>query len=204
MSILGQAMGTQKARKRNDFYPTIDPRAARALAAFLSAGTVYAEPCAGLGDLIGLLDAHGLVCDWALELEPQDECLRNRWPIGRGNALSLTAADVGAATCFITNPAWSRPILHALIAHLAAILPTWLLFDASWKYTQQAAALGRYCTDVVSVGRLKWFAGSKYDPPDDCAWYRFDATVPPPEHGTRFHFRQVAPDPGAAQMVLGL
>lgn len=77
MSILGQAMGRQKKRKRNDFYPTIDTRAADALAAFLPAGTVYAEPCAGVGDLIHLLDQRGFVCDWALELEPPRCC---RWP----------------------------------------------------------------------------------------------------------------------------
>lgn len=202
MSILGQAMGTQKARKRNDFYPTIDPRAVEALAAHLPAGTIYAEPCAGEADLIGLLDALGLVCDWALELEPQGSCLRNRWPIARGNALALTQADVNDAQCFITNPPWSRPMLHALIAHLARLAPTWLLFDASWKHTRQAAAFAPICTDIVSVGRLKWFAGSKYDPPDDCAWYRFDARPGAVrEGGPRFHFR-TAPTPVSAQLAL--
>lgn len=29
---------------------------------------------------------------------------------------------------------------------------------------------------------------SRYDPPDDCAWYRFDAQHPAP---TRFHWRAV-------------
>jgi hypothetical protein len=197
-------MGTQRARKRNDFYPTIDPRAAAALAAHVPAGTVYAEPCAGDGDLIQLLAAHGLVCDWGLELEPTSDCLANRWPIGKGNALNLTAWDLAVmgsdATMFITNPPWSRPLLHALIAHLAAIKPTWLLFDASWKHTQQAARLAPICTDVVSVGRLKWFRNSRYDPPDDCAWYRFDAVDPTP---TRFHWRQGGAGPEAsAQLAL--
>jgi hypothetical protein len=195
-------MGTQKARKRNDFYPTIDPRAVQALAQHLPAGTVYAEPCAGDGALILLLDQLGLVCDWALELEPQGSCLRNRWPIARGNALQLGTDDLGAAMCFITNPPWSRQLLHALIAHLARIAPTWFLFDASWKHTQQAAMFAPICTDIVSVGRLKWFAGSKYDPPDDCAWYCFDAR--PGSHrssGTRFHFR-TAPAAATAQLAL--
>lgn len=203
MSILGQAMGTQKARRRNDFYPTIDPRAAQALAAVLPAGTVYAEPCAGTGDLIQLLEPYGLRCDWAMELEPQGACLRNRWPIARGNALGLTAADAGEATCFITNPPWQRAMLHALIAHLATILPTWLLFDASWMHTLQAVPLGRACTDIVSVGRLKWFVGTRYDPPDDCAWYRFDRRPDQPRPAApRFHFRRPAPDPAGAQLTL--
>lgn len=203
MSVLGIATGKQRPRKRNDFYPTIDPRAVAALAPHLVPGTIYAEPCAGEGDLIALLASQGLVCDWALEMEPTGG---NRWPIGRGNALNLTAADLGAASCFVTNPPWSRALLHALIRHLAGLLPTWLLFDASWKHTKQAAALAPYCTDIVSVGRLKWFAGSKYDPPDDCAWYCFDARpaiVSGRDQGgaTRFHFRHTQGAP-AAQMML--
>lgn len=202
LSILGQAMGRQKARKKNDFYPTIDRRAVEALAPHLPPGTIYAEPCAGVGDLIHLLGQIGLICDWALELEPPSACRRNFWPIGRGNALNLDAADLAAmgsaATCFITNPPWSRPMLHALIRHLAAIAPTWMLFDASWAYTRQAAALAPLCTDIVSVGRLKFFAGSKHDPPDDCAWYRFCAAER--GAGTRFHWRQSAS--GGEQLML--
>ena len=161
-------------------------------------GTIYAEPCAGAGDLVQLLAGVGLECDWGLELEPQGACLRNRWPIGQGNAMRLQRADLGRATMFISNPPWTRPILHALIEHLAAIAPAWFLFDASWPHTQQAAELGAICTDVVSVGRLKWFDGSEHDATDDCAWYRFDAVDPRP---TRFHWRTVAP---AAQGRLAL
>lgn len=185
MSVLGQAMGTQREQKRNFFYPTIDPRCIPPLLAHVPAGTVFAEPCAGAGDLIHLLETAGLVCDWALELEPQGSCLRNRWPIGVGNALSLTSADMGEASCFITNFPWHRPWLHALIDHLAAIAPVWSLHDASWAYTKQATRFGHVCTDIVAVGRLKWFAGSRHDPPDNCAWYRFDKQKPRP---TRFHF----------------
>lgn len=192
--MLGRATGKQRARKRNDFYPTIDPRAVAALFPHVPAGTRYAEPCAGDGDLIELLAAGGLVCDWALELDPQ---LR-RWPIGKGNALNLGAQDLGAAQMFITNPPWTRQLLHALIAHLAGIAPTWCLFDASWKHTRQAAQLGSICTDVVSVGRLKWFRDSPHDPPDDCAWYRFDAKAPAP---TRFHWR-AEPGPKGGQLAL--
>lgn len=207
MSVLGQALGTQKARKKNDFYPTIDPRAIAALVPHVPPGTIYAEPCAGNGDLIHLLDQAGMVCDWALEIEPQDTGLRNRWPIARGNALQLTAADMGAAQCLISNFPWSRALLHPLIAHLARLRPVWALHDASWAFTKQAKPFERICTDVVAVGRLRWFpppgrllrlpgeSAAAYaarakknrgsDPPDDCAWYRFDARSPGP---TRFHF----------------
>jgi len=185
MSRLGQAMGTQRPRKRNFFYPTIDPRAIPPLLQHVPPGTVFAEPCAGAGDLIHLLEQAGLVCAWGLELEPQGSCLRNRWPIGVGNALSLTKASLGPATVLISNLPWERSWLHPLIRHLAAIAPLWSLHDASWAYTQQAAAFRPLLTDVVAVGRLKWFEGSKYDPPDDCAWYRFEAAAPPGP--VRFH-----------------
>ena len=195
MSVLGRAMGAQRARKRNDFYPTIDPRAAAALAPHLRPGLIYGEPCAGDGDLIDLLAKHGMVCTWALELEPEFR----RWPMAKGNALTLTEADMGDAEELITNPPWTRQLLHALIAHLASLRPTWLLFDASWKHTAQAAKFAPICTDIVSVGRLKWFRNSPYDPPDDCAWYRFDARSAAP---TRYHFRRVTGAPAVQELLL--
>jgi hypothetical protein len=183
MSILGQAMGTQRAHKPNFYYPTIDPRAIPPLLAHVPAGTVFAEPCAGGGHLIHLLECAGLICDWGLDIEPP--VFGRSGPIAQGNALSLTARDLGAATLFISNLPWERSWLHPLVKHLSALAPLWSLHDASWAYTKQAAAFGPLCTDVVAVGRLKWFEGSRYDPPDDCAWYRFaldgDGT-------TRFHF----------------
>lgn len=187
MSRLGQAMGTQRPRKRNFFYPTIDPRAIPPLLAHVPPGTVFAEPCAGAGDLIHLLEAAGLVCDWGMELEPQSTCLRNRWPIAVGDALGLTERDLGSATMFISNLPWERSWLHPLIRHLAAIAPLWSLHDASWGFIQKAAPFLPLLTDVVAVGRLKWFEGSKHDPPDDCAWYRFDARKPDPTAPPRFH-----------------
>lgn len=214
MSLLAQALGNQKPRKKNDFYPTIDARAIPPLLAQLPPGTVYAEPCAGSGDLMRLLADAGLQCSWGLEMEPQGDFPQNIWPVGRGNALTLGEADVADATCFITNPPWTRDVLHQLIWHLSALRPTWLLFDASWCFTKQARKFERICTDVVSVGRLKWFPppgrllrnpeeseaayserckkNRSHDPPDDCAWYRFDARAPYP---TRFHFPVSASPP---------
>lgn len=188
MSLLSRATGTTRARRKNDFYATIDARAAAALAPFLPPGTVYGEPCAGAGDLVQLLEAHGLVCDWGLELEPQGPCLRNRWPIGIGDALQLGRADLGAAQVLISNPPWYRPSLHALIEHLARLLPCWFLFDAAWMQNQAAAPIGTLCTDIVAVGRLTWIEDSEHDSTTDVAWYRFDAGKDPAEP-TRYHWR---------------
>lgn len=41
-----------------DFYSTIDPRAIPPLLAHLGEGVRYAEPCAGAGALIDLLEPH--------------------------------------------------------------------------------------------------------------------------------------------------
>lgn len=226
MSRLGQAMGMQRERKRSDFYPTIDRRAIPALLAGLRAAgdmsgrndlsitpecwsevhyvpLTYAEPCAGTADLIHLLRDTGLRCAWGLEIDPHDEGLRNRWPIGRGNALTLTERDLDCVDVFITNPPWRRPVLHQLIRHLASLRPTWLLFDASWAFTKQAAPFQRILTDVAAVGRLKWYEGSRHDPPDDCAWYRFceaEADDSPP----RLHMAVAAEREASPQGQLAL
>lgn len=235
MSLLTSAMGTQRARRRSDYYPTIDPRAVPPLlAAMWETGdhlagvlTSYVEPCAGTADLIHLLHTlhPQLRCAFGLELDPHDEGLRNRWPIARGNALTVTERDLAGVHLFITNPPWDRPLLHQLIRHLASLRPTWLLYDASWAYTKQAAPFARLLTDVVAVGRLKWFApkgpplrltgesDAEYrkrcqkakgnDAADDCAWYRFceaEASDAPP----RFHLPVKAERQPSPQAELAL
>lgn len=228
MSVLGQALGQQKPKKRNFFYPTIDPRCvAPLLAAMRAIGDPlrFAEPCAGAGDLIQLLEAAGLQCVWGLELEPQDEGLRNRWPIGVGDALQLRERDLPGVDLFITNPPWERDWLEPLIRHLAALRPVWSLHDAGWAYAARSAALGAICTDVVAVGRLKWFPArgrplqnpledyaayaerarrhmKPSDPPTDCAWYRFDARPGRSTAPARFHFRAEAGGDGRQGRLL--
>lgn len=177
MSILSRATGTTRERHRNDFYRTIDPRAVQSLAPHVAPGSLYLEPCAGDGSLIGLLHEIGLDCYGRFDLSPSCPFIAKR------DAFTL---EPGEGT-IITNPAWFRPVLHALIAHFVAVADeAWLLFDAGWAQTKQARALGeRYCTDIVAAGRLKWFEGSAHDATDDCAWYRFSAAK---DAATRFHW----------------
>lgn len=69
------------------------------------------------------------------------------------------------------------------------ILPTCLLFDASWAHTKQEAIakrhgvktvpdLMRYCHMIVSVGRLIWIDGTTTAGKDDVCWYLFDQRRP--------------------------
>jgi hypothetical protein len=124
--------------------------------------------------LIRHLTTHGFTCQDAMDIEPGDPRIR------RGDAL---ADDLGRPECFITNPPWSREVLHPLILRLSDIAPTWLLFDADWMHTRQAAPFMPRLRQIVSVGRVKWIPDSPFTGKDNCCWYRFDR---PSEDGASF------------------
>lgn len=147
-------------RVEKDYYPTIDPRAAKALHPFIE-GLKYVEPCYGQGHLVKLIG--------------ETAACVNHSDIDTGiDALKIDGDYVQGADVIITNPPWSRNILHPMIIHFSSLRPTWLLFDADWMHTQQSSELMKLCTDVVSVGRLIWIEGTKTSGKDNCAWYRFD------------------------------
>jgi hypothetical protein len=151
-----------------DFYRTIDPKAVEPLLPFLVPGSTYAEPCFGVGDLAWLLNDH-LTYVWASDINDSGQ---ERLVVK--DALTLTADDLQYSDMIITNPPWSRPILHKMIEHFAELKPTWLLFDADWMHTRQSATLlDRYCQSIVSVGRVRWIPGTTMSGKDNCAWYLF-------------------------------
>jgi hypothetical protein len=88
---------------------------------------------------------------------------------------ALALDHYGAADAIITNPPYTRDLMHRLIAHFQRILPTWLLLDSDWASTRQAAPFLPCCSDIVTIGRVKWIEGSKYSGKDNHAWFRFDA-----------------------------
>jgi len=145
------------------FWPTV-PKAAAPLLPYLPARTVFAEPCAGNGALIDLLEAAGHQCVWATDTSSA------RSDVGQADAMTLR--NIGA-DMFITNPPWKREILHPMIRHLSAMLPTWLLFDADWGFTKQSSGLIGRCSRIVPIGRVKWIPDSKFSGMDSCAWYEF-------------------------------
>lgn len=152
-------------RRKNDLYETFDPRAVKALLPHLLPGTRFHEPCAGKGVLIPQLIDHGHVCVGAYDVEPGAENIR----LADARQLTVQTGDA-----FITNPPWTRQLLHPIIVNLSDQLPTWLLFDADWAHTKQAAPFRDRLRRIVSVGRLKWIPGTKMDGKDNCAWYLFD------------------------------
>lgn len=162
-------------RRPMDAYQTIDPRAVSSLVPFLGDVRYYAEPCRGEGRLERQLNDSGLVCLWSSDIADIDLPL---------DALALTDYDLQTVDAIITNPPWTRTILHQMIVHFQRIAPTWLLFDADWAHTKQAAPFLPQCSHIVSVGRLKWIEGSKNTGKDNCAWYRFDSRH---NEGPRFY-----------------
>lgn len=150
-----------------DKYNTVDPRAVPPLLKHL-VGTKYVELCAGTGALIDQLTRHGLTCTYACDIEPDGIGIEQR------DALMVTTVDHQV----ITNPPWKRKWLHALIEHFRTLgVDVWLLFDAAWAYTEQAAPYMKYCHKIVVVPRLQWFPGTEFDAQDDCAWYLFKPVV---------------------------
>lgn len=172
------------SRIDRDFYPT-PYEAVAPLLPHLKPRLRFVEPCCGNGLLIQHLEKHGHLCVSASDIADYGPN-RDGMTSGVRDALSITSCGVG--DCFITNPPWSRPVLHRLISHLSGIAPTWLLFDAAWAHTRQAAPLLPYCTDIVSVGRVKWIPGTTMSGKDDAAWYRFVSVAAP---RTVFHGRIV-------------
>ena len=164
-------MGKRSSFKRRalDTYDT--PEAAVApLLTHLPCWCRFWEPCAGQLDLVTHLERHGFECVVASDIEPRDE------RVFRLDALAANRSDVDStgATHIITNPAWSRFILHPMILHFSAMRPTWLLFDADWVHTRQAAPYLPHLRKIVSVGRVRWIEGSKNTGKDNCAWHLFD------------------------------
>ena len=159
-----------------DFYPT--PHAAvPPLIPHLRGVRTFAEPCCGDGALVRHLEAHGLRCVYARRHRHRPGC-------------AWRSTQYGDADAIITNPPYTRPLMHALIAHFAQILPTWLLLESDWACTKQAGPFMPCCSDIVSVGRLRWIEGTTMSGKENFAWYRFDARH---SAGPIFHAHGSAP-----------
>jgi len=153
-------------REKLDFYPT-PLEAVLPLLPWLKPQTHFCEPCAGAGDLVGHLQAHGHVCTSAFDVEPQSD------KVWRNDASFVTWDDAAGADCFITNPPWDRKPLHQIIERCSSMMDTWLLFDSDWMFTKQSRPYLSYCDLIVTVGRVKWIADSDMTGKDNCCWYRF-------------------------------
>lgn len=145
----------------------------RVLYPFLKPGP-FIDPCAGDGRMVHWLEMFGMECVQFFDIDPSCMFL----PIG--DALT---EPLRPGARIITNPPWTRWLLHPMIERFRRHAETWLLFDAAWSHTVQARAHLPYCSDIVSVGRVKWFDDTEHQSKDDVAWYRFQAR----QCATTFH-----------------
>ena len=159
-----------KRRPQDKYYTPY--QAVLPLLPHLTPRTHFFEPCAGDGRLIRHLARHGHVCVDAFDVAPEDADV--------GTADALTAeVDVRPGDTCITNPPWTRDLLHPLIDRWRRMMPTWFLFDADWAHTVQAVPYLPFCRKIVSIGRVKWIEGSTNTGVDNSCWYMFDDTQGP-------------------------
>jgi hypothetical protein len=168
-------------RIERDYYRTFDPKAGEALRPFVKDIEVALEPFAGAGDLIAQFPS----INWLKsDIEPQ-ACF-----IDRRDAFEWSKEEIEyeAVDAVITNSPWDRKIVHRTIEHFAPIIQTWLLLDVNWMFTKQAGPyIEKYCTDIVTIGRVKWIPDTTMSGKDDCAWYRFSIDKDSP---TKFYGRK--------------
>lgn len=158
-------------KKKNSAYDTPD-HAVWPLIPHLQPGITFAEPCAGKGDLIRHLQGEGFKCNYASDIAPRAPSRHPR-KIETRSALAVTKAMVRNCKLIITNPPWEVENLHPMIEHFITLKPTLLLFGADWMHTQQAGNLIKRCSRIISIGRVRWIAGSEHDGMDNCCWYFF-------------------------------
>lgn len=187
MSV-GKRSSGQFERRRQDAYDT-PPDAILPLIPHLKPDSYFIEPCGGAGKLQQILQQnHGLMCLDSFDIEPRGD------DVGKGDATKFDLqrhmkkeglCDAPWPDYFITNPPWSRTILHAIILNLYWQLPTWLLFDADWIHTAQAGPYLPMLRKIVSVGRVRWIEGSEHVGKDNAAWMLFA----PPAERAQFYGR---------------
>jgi hypothetical protein len=141
----------------------------------------FCEPCRGDGHLVDHLESQGLRCGFAGDIKMD-------W-----DALGMTPEWFAGIEVdgIITNPPWTRELRVALIRRFLEVCPgpIWLLMDAEFMHTRYAAPLLLQCTDIVSIGRVRWFSGTPYQSKDSACWYRFKLDD---MDGTRFHGRELS------------
>lgn len=159
-------------RRKDDFYPTpLGP--VEILAPHINRGEKIAEPCAGDGAICEHLWGLGFEIAWAADIAPGHELVVKR------DVMHMAAEDVGDATLFITNPPWPLPgkagePTLSIIAKLASLRRTWVLLNADFMHNGYAAPALTHCAKIVTVGRVKWIAGSASVGKENCCWYLFD------------------------------
>jgi hypothetical protein len=165
-------------RHRLDSYQTPLP-AVLPLIPYLNGTRRFAEPCCGDGRLIRHLESHGLVCVYSGDIATGQD--------------ALAGDNYSAPDRIITNPPFTRLVLHQLLPHFLKIAPTWLLLEMGFATNERDALFLAACTDVIPIGRVRWIEGSKHMSMENFGWFHFQQ-----DHrtGPRLHLRGAPPPTG--------
>lgn len=193
MASMGTEMGRRSdfPRRPHDDYQTVDPKAVAVLLPYLKRDGIkkFAEPCCGDGHLYKVLVDCGFYVTIACDIK-------------HGGIDALKITNFISPDAIITNPPWTRELLHPMILHFQQHAPiVWLLFDSDWAYNAGAAPYLNHCSDIVAVGRLRWFNDTTGK--DNASWYRFDTnhTGGPHFHGRKAMDAVATTDIKPAQLV---
>lgn len=149
----------------NELYNT-PPKATDVLIPHLRQEDVktFAEPCVGEGMLKNYLETKGFKCvaegDIATGLDAR------HWSRDMFKGVDIV----------ITNTPWTHELMVEIILAQTFVVPGWFLTKSDWMLTHQSGDLmWSHCTDVVPIGRVKWFPDSDSVGFDNCCWFRMDS-----------------------------
>lgn len=97
------------------------------------------------------------------------------------DAREINLYQLNYAEVVITNPPYSKWMLHPIIDNLVQIAPTWMLLSSDFMHRRASAPYMKRCEKVVSAGQIRWFGDStgRYT----SCWYLFTEV----EKTTRFY-----------------
>lgn len=148
---------TKFEKREQDYWPT--PQSAVVpLLPFIDTIRMFAEPCVGEGHIVRWLENDQRKATWTSDAEV--DARTHQYPTNTFEA-------------FITNPPWSRPVMHEIIENLRRQKTTWMLIDADWMHTKQAIEYLKYCRTIISIGRVQWVPNSTSTGTRNCCWYEF-------------------------------
>lgn len=191
-------------RKDRDGYFT-PPEAVWPITPFLRTTPRFAEPFCGDGAIIRTLEALGYECNFASDIEPQGPMAETAEWI---DAMHLTIAEVVNCDVIVTNPPWPSPRGRgeptlSFIQAMSVLKPTWMLLAADFAHNVYSSELLRaHCSDIVSVGRVKWEAGSPHTGKENAAWYLFNRGQGPAIfHPRQTPVRQIAAEGSVEDLI---
>jgi len=157
----------QFGRRASDFYPTPAAAVVPLIPHLHRTGVkTFAEPCSGAGDLAAHLEVEGFYCRAMGDIRYSDHRDARGW----------SPKDYDNIDAVITNPPWGAKLMMEIMERQSGFVPSWFLIYSDWLFTKQSARLMQErCTDIVPIGRVKWFPDSASVGFDNCCWVCMDA-----------------------------